>query len=317
MSTTDRETTCSRAACSWISPPWGFHVFDVHGKPDARCRAARSGRRRTLLRPATHPLAACRAHASGNRRKKQEGPMNDPTRLSRLEMRLSRKLLDVLIRAGLVFAMVVLCYRIFSPFISLMAWAVILAVTLYPAHQKLARKLGGKQGLAATLLVLGGHRADRGAHGGADGLAGRFRSWLGRQRARQHLADSRALARRRRVAGRRREGLWSLVAGPHGSAGRHSEPAAQSSAIWPGRRWGWLPASAARCLLFLFSFIVAGIIMAFGQSGAASTRSIFGRIMGPGAARDLQRCPRRPFVRWHRASWGWPSSRPSSSAWYW
>ena len=34
-----------------------------------------------------------------------------------LEMRLSRRLLDVLIRAGLVFAMVVLCYRIFSPFL--------------------------------------------------------------------------------------------------------------------------------------------------------------------------------------------------------
>jgi hypothetical protein len=37
-----------------------------------------------------------------------------------LELRLSRKLLDVLIRAGMVFALVVLCYWI-SPFISLMA----------------------------------------------------------------------------------------------------------------------------------------------------------------------------------------------------
>jgi predicted PurR-regulated permease PerM len=33
-------------------------------------------------------------------------------------------------------------------------------------------------------------------------------------------------------------------------------------------------------LLFLFSFIIAGIIMAFGQSGAESTRSIFVRIVG-------------------------------------
>src|SRR3954465_1226947 len=73
-----------------------------------------------------------------------------------LEQRLSRKLLDVFIRAGLVFGLAMLCYRIFSPFLSLMAWALILAVTLYPAHQKLARRMGGKQGLAATLLVLGG-----------------------------------------------------------------------------------------------------------------------------------------------------------------
>ena len=32
-----------------------------------------------------------------------------------LEKRLSRSLLDVFIRAGLIFAMVVLCYRFFRP----------------------------------------------------------------------------------------------------------------------------------------------------------------------------------------------------------
>ncbi len=51
-----------------------------------------------------------------------------------LEERLSGRLLDVFIRAGLVFVMAVLCYQVFSPFVSLMAWALILAVTLYPAH---------------------------------------------------------------------------------------------------------------------------------------------------------------------------------------
>ena len=73
-----------------------------------------------------------------------------------LEKRLSGGLLDVFIRAGLVFAMAVLCYQVFSPFLSLMAWALILAVALYPIHQKLANRMGGRQGLAATLLVLSG-----------------------------------------------------------------------------------------------------------------------------------------------------------------
>ena len=49
-----------------------------------------------------------------------------------LEMRVSRKLLDVFIRFGLVLVLTVLCYAIFAPFLSLMVWAVILAVTLYP-----------------------------------------------------------------------------------------------------------------------------------------------------------------------------------------
>jgi predicted PurR-regulated permease PerM len=63
-------------------------------------------------------------------------------------------LLDVLIRAALIFAMAALCYRIFSPFLALMMWAVILAVALYPAQQWVAAKIGGRQGIASILLVL-------------------------------------------------------------------------------------------------------------------------------------------------------------------
>ena len=62
--------------------------------------------------------------------------------------------MDVLIRAGLILAMVLLCFRVFSPFLNLMIWALILAVTLYPMQVWLAARLGGRQGLAATLIVL-------------------------------------------------------------------------------------------------------------------------------------------------------------------
>ena len=83
--------------------------------------------------------------------------MNMPNQPDKeLEDRLASRLLDVLIRAGLILAMVMLCYQIFSPFLTLMLWALILAVTIYPLHQILANKMGGKQGLAATLLVLAG-----------------------------------------------------------------------------------------------------------------------------------------------------------------
>jgi len=52
----------------------------------------------------------------------------------------------VLIRAALIFAMAMLCFRIFSPFLSLMVWALILAVTLYPLQRLVAARLGGRQG---------------------------------------------------------------------------------------------------------------------------------------------------------------------------
>ena len=62
-----------------------------------------------------------------------------------LEDRLSRRLLDVFIRAGLVLALVLLCYQIFSPFLSMMLWALILAITIYPLHQMLAARIGGQR----------------------------------------------------------------------------------------------------------------------------------------------------------------------------
>ena len=64
------------------------------------------------------------------------------------------RLLDVLIRAGLILALVMLCYQIFSPFLVLMVWALVLAITLYPLNQALARRLGGRKGWAATLIAL-------------------------------------------------------------------------------------------------------------------------------------------------------------------
>src|SRR5262245_11375772 len=63
----------------------------------------------------------------------------------RLEQRrVASQLLDVFIRAGLIGVLAVLCYVVFAPFLTLMAWAVILAVTLYPLHRRLARRIGGK-----------------------------------------------------------------------------------------------------------------------------------------------------------------------------
>ena len=46
----------------------------------------------------------------------------------------------MLIRAGLILALVMLCYQVFSPFLVLMVWALILAVTLYPLHQAAGRQ---------------------------------------------------------------------------------------------------------------------------------------------------------------------------------
>ena len=67
---------------------------------------------------------------------------------------LAAGMLDVLIRAGLILTLALLCYRVFAPFMVLMVWALILAVALYPLHQAVARRIGGMQGLAATSITV-------------------------------------------------------------------------------------------------------------------------------------------------------------------
>lgn len=206
--------------------------------------------------------------------------MNLPYKLDLdLERRLSRRLLDVFIRAGLVFALAVLCYRIFSPFLTLMAWALILAVTLYPAHQKLARRLGGKQGLAATLLVLGGivligvptALLTASLGDSVQGFVGSLRdNTLKIPAPPPNVAEW-------PVIGKKVHGLWSQA---------HTDLPAVVQSMQPqlrdlARKALEVVASiAGAVLIFLFSFIIAGIIMAFGEPGARSTRSIFARIVG-------------------------------------
>lgn len=68
--------------------------------------------------------------------------------------RSAAQLLDIFIRGGLLLALVLFCWRVFSPFATLTLWAVILAVTLAPAHTFMRVHLGGRDGAAATLVVL-------------------------------------------------------------------------------------------------------------------------------------------------------------------
>src|SRR5215813_12302011 len=68
----------------------------------------------------------------------------------------SSSLMDVLIRLALIFALAWLCYLVLSPFLTLAVWSIILAVTLYPIHQAIARRVRKKQWLASLIIVVVG-----------------------------------------------------------------------------------------------------------------------------------------------------------------
>ena len=76
---------------------------------------------------------------------------------------------DTLIRVGLIGALAVLCYRIFSPFLSLTVSSIILAVAIYPLHQWVARKIGADKSWRQRSGARW-HRFARHPHVGANGF---------------------------------------------------------------------------------------------------------------------------------------------------
>lgn len=66
----------------------------------------------------------------------------------------SKTFIDAMIRIGLIAALTFYCVQVFSPFLIIMLWGLILAIMLYPLHQILANRMGDRQGRASTLLVV-------------------------------------------------------------------------------------------------------------------------------------------------------------------
>lgn len=201
---------------------------------------------------------------------------------------LSGDLLETLIRVGLIALLAVMCARVFAPFASLMIWGVILAVALEPLNAKLAKRLGGRRGLAATVLTLVGllllgvptvmlgssfathvQEVAAAAHDGAlhipapgPGVA----EWpiVGKKiHAMWHAASTNLPA----FVGENQEQLKDLS--------RRGLAAAASTAV--------------AVLLFLGAMIIAAIMMAYAESGSRAMRRIFCRLTDPVRGPKIQK----------------------------
>lgn len=62
--------------------------------------------------------------------------------------------LESMVRLGMIAFLALFCFKIAFPFVTLMVWALMLAIMLFPLHQNIAGKMGGKQGLASVLMIL-------------------------------------------------------------------------------------------------------------------------------------------------------------------
>ncbi len=195
------------------------------------------------------------------------------------EQRASSRLLDVLIRASLLGGLAVLCYKIFSPFLTLMIWSIILAVTLYPLHQRIARLMRGKQWAASVVLVGGSFLliiipAALLMNSFADTLRGFI---VAVQTNTLAIPPPREGIENVPVIGQQIHEAWLKA---------HTDLAGLLQSMKPKigdlvqTLLGIVASMGGNFLMFIASFIVASIVMAYGDSGASSGRAIFDRLVG-------------------------------------
>ncbi|MPW19366.1 AI-2E family transporter [Paraburkholderia sp. CNPSo 3157] len=199
---------------------------------------------------------------------------------------LSRDLLDVLIRAGLIAVLAVFCFRIFVPFLNLMVWALILAITLYPLQVKLRGPLAGKDGLIATLIILVAfavilvptyllgvavansiERAMAVVRGGSFQIpppAESVAAWP--------------------IVGQRVYDFWAQASTDITGLAQRFAPQLKEAGV---ALLGMVTGLGAGLLVFFFALIVAGIFMAHGEKGYGSAVQIASRISGPENGRQI------------------------------
>ena len=205
--------------------------------------------------------------------------MSSVSQLSELEQRASSPMMDVLIRASLIGVLAVLCYQVFSPFLTLMVWSIILAVTLYPLHQWLARKVGGKQWLASTILVIVGLLLIITPMALLmNSFADSVRHFIGAvQQNTLAIPAPREGVEKWPLVGKKIHDVWSKAHTDLPGFVQSMQPKIGELAQ---KALAMVASIGSGLLLFLVSFIVASILMAYGESGARGSRAIFVRVAG-------------------------------------
>ena len=192
---------------------------------------------------------------------------------------IAKDLTEILIRVGIIIVLAWFSMRVLSPFVGLVLWGLILAVTLYPMHQRLAAKMGSRQGWAATFIVLLGLA-----------LIGIPTAMLGSSFA-GHIHEVITAVQNDTfqvppppasvadwpLIGEKLHEAWALAAHDLPAALKDAEP---QLASFSRTLLATVASTAGGVFQFLGSLIIAGIMMAYGQEGASAMSRIICRFAG-------------------------------------
>lgn len=193
---------------------------------------------------------------------------------------LSRGLLDVLIRAGLIAVLVMFCFQIFHPFLNLMLWSLIMAITLYPLHRRLKGRLGNSDGRTATLIVvvaiailmvpiylLGSSLADS-----VENALTMVRS------GNVHIRPPAESVAGWPLVGKPLYAFWLQASTDLSGVAQKFTPQIKELVL---ALLGKLAGLGMGLLVFIVALVIAGIFMAYSESGSRSALEIATRLSGP------------------------------------
>ncbi len=63
------------------------------------------------------------------------------------------KIVDLIIRLGVLSLLLIWCYAILKPFILILIWSVVIAIAIFPIHKKFVKIFKGKKSIATLILI--------------------------------------------------------------------------------------------------------------------------------------------------------------------
>lgn len=195
------------------------------------------------------------------------------------ELQFSRNLLDTFIRAALIAILVYSCYQVFHPFLSMMLWALILGVTLYPLHCMIKSRLGNNDGRAASLIVVVaiavllvpvyflGSSLTESVQAAIQTVKG----------GTVHIPPPRASVEQWPVIGKSLYGFWANAASDITGVLQSLAPHLKGFILGLLSK---LAGVGVGFLIFIGALVIAGIMMAYGESGKKSALRVADRIIG-------------------------------------
>jgi predicted PurR-regulated permease PerM len=170
------------------------------------------------------------------------------------------------------------CFNILAPFFSPIIWAAILAVTLYPMHQKLKRRLNGKSLLAAILvtsmililfLVIGSWLGVR--------TGSEIKSTISNyQDGKLRIPHPPESVKQWPVIGNKAFEVWTqLTSGVDTIVQKYPDEVrtATSTGIQ------LLATTGKGLFIFAISILISGVFLAYGDQSAAFARTVFNRLI--------------------------------------